>query len=111
MCRAERRNQVAKRGEIVSAGRVDQVVEFFGRRSRERDGGHVRGCKQEKDEMSSKDEANACVEWMLKNCQGLDTGIGGSVEQEGDMDAEQENEEEKDKGTLNGLETEKQVNS
>jgi hypothetical protein len=37
-------------------------------------------------EMSSKEEAKACAEWMLKNCEGLDKGVRGGIEEEGDAE-------------------------
>ena len=33
-------------------------------------------------EMSSKEEAGRCAEWMLKNCEGLERGFGGAREGE-----------------------------
>lgn len=34
-------------------------------------------------ECSAKDGAATCAEWMLKNCEGLETGVGGGREEEG----------------------------
>ena len=39
-------------------------------------------------EMSGKDGAEECAEWMLKNCTGLDRGVGGGVEEEAAAAAE-----------------------
>ena len=37
-------------------------------------------------EMSSKEEAQKCAEWMLKNCEGLERGFGGASEVEGEAE-------------------------
>ena len=37
-------------------------------------------------EMSSKEQAKECAEWMLKNCEGLEKGVRGGAETEGEAE-------------------------
>ncbi len=50
-------------------------------------------------EMSSKEEAQKCAEWMLKNCEGLERGFGGGREVEGALEEVVEGGQEEQKET------------
>jgi hypothetical protein len=47
-------------------------------------------------EMSSKEKAGECAEWMLKNCEGLDNGVGRGVEEVGEAQDDQQQQQQEE---------------
>lgn len=59
-------------------------------------------------EMSSKEEAQKCAEWMLKNGEGLERGLGGGPEAEGALEEvveDGQDEQKETNGEVNGKDT------